>query len=186
MVKLFKNYTKSYSSYVGKYFLHTKVKDGQRRPSMGLTSQIEKFLLDLLNLEDRGFIEIGRNELAEKFSCAPSQINYVLSTRFTPYKGYYVESRRGGRGYIKIVKINMSEDELINKVLTNTLDDEITLDKALQVIQTLYKEGTLTKREALLVYHAIDENGLKKVEVSKRNQVRAQIFKNILLALLRD
>ena len=153
---------------------------------MGLTSQIERFLLDMLALQDEGFIEIGRNDLADKFQCAPSQINYVLTTRFTPYKGYYVESRRGGRGYIKIYKIDMTEDELINGVLTNTIDKEITLDKANQVLKALVTEEVLSKREALLIYHAIDDNGLKRVEVSQRNLVRATIFKNILLALLRD
>lgn len=153
---------------------------------MGLTSKIESFLLEMLELEERGYIEIGRNDLADRFHCAPSQINYVLSTRFTPYKGYYVESRRGGRGYIKIIKIDMTEDQLINGVLTETINDEITLDKATQVLQTLVKEEVLTRKEALLVYHALDDNGLKTVNPSDRNNVRANIFKNVLLALLRD
>lgn len=153
---------------------------------MGLTSQIEQFLLEMLDLDKQGFIEIGRNDLAEKFSCAPSQINYVLATRFNPYKGYYVESRRGGRGYIKIYKIDMTEDELVNGVLTNTINDDITLDKATQILETLIKEDILSKKEALLIYHAIDDNGLRLVDVPRRNEVRAQIFKNVLLALLRD
>lgn len=153
---------------------------------MGLTSEIEQFLLEMLELQDDGYIEIGRNELADKFNCAPSQINYVLTTRFTPYKGYYVESRRGGRGYIKIIKMDMTENELIQGVLSETINDEITIDKAQHVLETLVSEGALTKREALLVYHAIDDNGLRQIEVSQRNRVRATIFKNVLLALLRD
>lgn len=153
---------------------------------MGLTSDIEKFLLEMLDLHEEGYIEIGRNELANRFQCAPSQINYVLTTRFTPYKGYYVESRRGGRGYIKINKINLTEDELINGVLTETIDESITLDKADQVLKTLVEEEALTRREALLIYHALDDRGLRDIEVSKRNEVRATIFKNILLALFRD
>ena len=83
---------------------------------MGLTSDIEKFLLERMRLEKREYIEIGRNDLAEQFNCAPSQINYVLTTRFTPYQGYYVESRRGGSGYIKIIKLEMTEDQLINNI----------------------------------------------------------------------
>lgn len=153
---------------------------------MGITSQIEKFLLEMLELQDQGFIEIGRNELADKFHCAPSQINYVLTTRFTPYKGYYVESRRGGRGYIKIIKIDMTENELINSVLSKTIKDEITLDKAKQILETLVEEDILTKKEALLVYHALDDNGLRLIDANQRNIVRATIFKNVLLALLRD
>lgn len=66
-----------------------------------LTNIIEMFIKSLLDAQEDGVIEIQRNELAEKFNCAPSQINYVLSTRFTPYKGYYIESRRGGVGILK-------------------------------------------------------------------------------------
>ncbi|NLK42961.1 MAG: CtsR family transcriptional regulator, partial [Tissierellia bacterium] len=75
----------------------------------GLTNIIERFLKSLIDAQEDGIIEIQRNELAEKFNCAPSQINYVLSTRFTPYKGYYIESRRGGGGYIKIIKVSIDE-----------------------------------------------------------------------------
>ena len=153
---------------------------------MGLTNQIERFLLEMLEEEKDGFIEIGRNDLAEQFQCAPSQINYVLSTRFTPYKGFYVESRRGGRGYIKIYKMSMTEEELINSVLTNTIDKEITLDKAKGVLESLVKEDVLTRHEALLVFHAIDDRGLKLVHVSQRNKLRASILTNVLVALLRD
>ncbi|MGF0040595.1 CtsR family transcriptional regulator [Peptoniphilaceae bacterium SGI.131] len=153
---------------------------------MGLTSEIEKFLLDMLNYEEKQFIEIGRNDLAERFHCAPSQINYVLATRFTPYQGYYVESRRGGRGYIKIVKLDMTEDELISEVLNNTIEDEVTLDKAKHIINSLKNEGILSIKEALLIEHSIDDNALKDIDFNSRNLVRASIFKNILLALIRD
>ena len=71
----------------------------------GLSNYIERFIKEMLQEAEDGMIEIGRNDLADQFHCAPSQINYVLSTRFTPYKGYYIESRRGGSGYIKIMKL---------------------------------------------------------------------------------
>lgn len=153
---------------------------------MGLTSEIEKFLLDMLDLVEDGYIEIGRNELADKFNCAPSQINYVLTTRFTPYQGYYVESRRGGRGYIKIVKLEMTEDELINGILDNTIKNEITFDKIRHITESLIKEGILTKKESLLIRHSLDDNALKDIDVSARNSIRSSIFKNILLALVRE
>lgn len=153
---------------------------------MGLTSEIEKFLLERLKIEKREFIEIGRNELAERFNCAPSQINYVLTTRFTPYQGYYVESRRGGRGYIKIVKLEMTEDQLISNILNGTIEDRITIDKVKHILQGLVEEEVLSQREALVIQHALDDSALKNISQTDRNLVRASIFKNILLALVRE
>ena len=153
---------------------------------MGLTGKIEQFLLEQLKIEQREYIEIGRNELAEKFNCAPSQINYVLSTRFTPYKGYYIESRRGGSGYIKITKLEMTENQLINNILNETIKDSITLDKVKHILQGLTEEGVIEEREALLITHSLDDHALKSIDINDRNLVRASIFKNILLALLRD
>ncbi|MGY3776251.1 CtsR family transcriptional regulator [Helcococcus sueciensis] len=153
---------------------------------MGLTGKIEQFLLEQLEIGQREYIEIGRNELAEKFNCAPSQINYVLSTRFTPYKGYYIESRRGGSGYIKITKLEMTENQLINNILNETIKDSITLDKVKHILQGLTEEGVIEEREALLITHSLDDHALKSIDINDRNLVRASIFKNILLALLRD
>jgi len=153
---------------------------------MGLTSDIERFLLDMLELEDARSIEIGRNELADRFSCAPSQINYVLTTRFTPYNGFFVESKRGGSGYIKIIKLEMTEEDLINEILNNTIEEEVTCNKANHIIASLVKEGIIDRQEELLMKHAIDDHALSLVEVADRNKLRASIFKNMLLALLRD
>lgn len=153
---------------------------------MGLTGKIEQFLLEQLEVEQREYIEIGRNELAERFNCAPSQINYVLSTRFTPYKGYYIESRRGGSGYIKITKLEMTENQLINRILSETIKDSITLDKVKHILQGLTEEDVIEEREALLITHSLDDHALKSIDINDRNYVRASIFKNVLLALLRD
>lgn len=152
---------------------------------MGLTNDIEKFLLDRIELAESQFIEIGRNELAERFKCAPSQINYVLSTRFTPYKGFYVESRRGGSGYIKIIKLEMTEDQLINSILNEAIEDKITLDKSMHIVNGLVEEKVISKREKHLIQHAIDDNALKNIDVNDRSLVRASILKNVLLALVR-
>ena len=152
---------------------------------MGLTTRIEQFLLEMLASEDIEFIEIGRNELAQKFNCAPSQINYVLTTRFTPYKGYYVESRRGGGGYIKIIKLELSENELINNILNEVIKDTITLDKVKHVVRSLVDDEVLSENEAFIIIHSLDDNALAHVDMKARNKFRADIFKNILLALLR-
>lgn len=153
---------------------------------MGITNRIEEFLLEQLEIENREYIEIGRNELAEKFNCAPSQINYVLSTRFTPYKGYYVESRRGGSGYIKIIKLSVDDNNLISNIINETIKDFITLDKIKHILQALINEEIISEREALLISHSLDDRALSNININDRNYVRANIFKNILLALLRD
>lgn len=153
---------------------------------MGLTSQIEKFLLDRLNSEQKEFIEIGRNELADQFNCAPSQINYVLTTRFTPYRGYYVESKRGGSGYIKIIKLELTENQLINNILSETIKDSITIDKVKHILKGLVDEDIISRREALIIQHSLEDNALRHVDTRYRNLLRASIFKNILLALLRE
>ena len=85
----------------------------------GLSNVIESFIIDLINRTDTGVLEIARNQMAERFQCAPSQINYVLTTRFTAYKGYYIESRQGGGGYIRITKVSIDEYEDINHLILN-------------------------------------------------------------------
>ena len=150
----------------------------------GLTGRIERFLLDLLNESDDGILEIGRNELAEQFSCAPSQINYVLKSRFTTYKGYYIESRRGGSGYIRISRMENREDELVNDLLDRVIQDEVTSDKAKHVLNALYEQEALNEREKTIMCHAIDDNALRCVPPDSRNYVRAGILKNMLLVFL--
>ena len=72
-----------------------------------MSDMIEEFIKELFDDED--YIEIQRNDLAEHFNCVPSQINYVISTRFKPSQGYYVESKRGGGGHISIRKVNTTK-----------------------------------------------------------------------------
>ncbi|NMA57123.1 CtsR family transcriptional regulator [Clostridium cochlearium] len=150
-----------------------------------LSNNIEKFLLELLEETNDGVVEIGRNELANQFNCAPSQINYVLTTRFTPYKGYYIESKRGGSGYIKIMKLSFKEDEPIDMLINETIGDNITKDKAYNLIKALFEEEIVNEREAQLIYHALEDVALKNVSISSRNTVRADILRNMLLAFLR-
>ena len=150
-----------------------------------LTDIIEDFLKEMLE-ESGGYVEVRRNALADSFKCSPSQINYVLTTRFTPYQGFYVESRRGGRGYIKIIKLEMTEEQLINNILEETIEERITFDKVRHILNGLVKEEILSEKEALMIQHSLDDNALIDINRSDRNLVRASIFKNILLALVRD
>lgn len=150
----------------------------------GLTSDIERFLKAMLESTQDGMVEIGRNDLASRFSCSPSQINYVLSTRFTPYNGYIIESKRGGNGFIKIITIvEEDEDDYIYHVLKN-LDVEMTESKAKSLFSDLYNRGYFNKNEIKTIEYAIADKALIHVNQEKRNLVRRDIIKNILLSFL--
>ena len=150
----------------------------------GLSNIIERFIKVLIEDAENGIIEIQRNEMAQFFECSPSQINYVLSTRFTPYKGYYIESRRGGGGYIKIIKVGIEGNEDIGNIIVNTIGDSITKNKAYHIIEGLLEEGIITKREEEIIKEAIGDRSLVSTE-EDRNMIRANILKNILLILIK-
>lgn len=150
----------------------------------GLSGRIEDFLLELMQDCVDGRIEIGRNELAEKFDCAPSQINYVLSTRFTPYNGYYIESRRGGSGYIRIVRLSVEDGCLVQKIINDPGLDSLTSDRCKNLLKGLYDRELINEKEYRLMKMATDESALKDLSLDKRKEVRASILKNMLLVLL--
>lgn len=148
-----------------------------------ISTIIEVFIKELLE-EANGEIEIQRNELAEHFNCAPSQINYVLTTRFPSYKGYYVESRRGGGGYIRIVKVGINDYKDINNIIVNTIGNNITVNKARQVLEALKDEDLITDREMHIINAAICDRSLD-CNRETRNKLRASILKNVLLVLVK-
>ncbi|HLR20378.1 MAG TPA: CtsR family transcriptional regulator [Tissierellaceae bacterium] len=149
----------------------------------GLSNIIEDFIKELLKTAENDTIEIQRNEMAEQFECSPSQINYVLSTRFTPYKGYYIESRRGGGGYIKIIKVSIENNEEIYNIIVDTIGNSITKSKAYNIIEGLYEEDLINKREERIIKIAIANRTLIGSNEEK-NILRANILKNILLTLI--
>lgn len=144
---------------------------------MKLSNIIEEFIKDMLSEAD--MIELQRNELANKFNCVPSQINYVISTRFSPERGYSVESRRGGGGYIKITKAQPDNEGYIMKIL-KLVGDYISQQEMIGVIQNLYEYELLTKREATIIIAALSDNSLM-IKQPERDVVRAKMLKNILV-----
>ena len=139
---------------------------------------IENFILS--NIGDDSIIQLSRNELAGHFNCVPSQINYVLSTRFTPEKGYIVESRRGGGGYITVIRIRSGNPyEEISKVI----GDSITNKEGEHILIRLVNDGYLTEREAKLVYSCISDKALAKAPDVKA--MRAEILKSVLPELMK-
>ncbi|MDO5037250.1 MAG: CtsR family transcriptional regulator [Tissierellia bacterium] len=146
-----------------------------------LSNTIEAYILELLG-ERGGKLEIQRNLLAEQFACAPSQINYVLTTRFTPYKGYYVESRRGGGGYIRIVQVQLDQVDDLLASYQEEVGQEITKDRADQVLDSLEEGKLLSAREARLLQIALSDRSLEGAK-SQKNHIRASILQNLLLAI---
>lgn len=160
-----------------------KVKKGQVN-KMSLSRRIEQYIKTLLDRRDS--LEIQRSELAEVFQCVPSQINYVLSTRFTPAQGYIVESRRGGGGYLRIVKLawkNGVESD-IQEVFEN-ISIEIDQWEAEGVLKRLKDEGIITKREYHILKAVIDRNVLQ-VDLPHRDMIRSRILQAALAAIGRN
>lgn len=148
----------------------------------GLTNQIERFLKLMLEDSADGALEIGRNDLASRFDCSPSQINYVLSTRFTPFNGYLIESKRGGNGFIKIITI-VEEDDYISYLIKN-LNKEISQSNANNLFRDLYEKEYLTENEYLMAKYAASDKTLSDIEVSGKNKVRSSIVRSILLSIM--
>lgn len=151
----------------------------------GLTNDIEQFLLSLLEECTGDSLEIGRNELAQKFDCAPSQINYVLTTRFTPYNGYYIESRRGGAGFIRIVRLRQEADSLVQRILDDPSMDQLTTDKCKHILTALKNQKIISQEAMWLMRLATDDRALRGLENDDRKTVRARILKNMLLAYVK-
>lgn len=147
---------------------------------MNLSNEIAKILTEML--EETGRAEIKRNEFAQQLGCVPSQINYVISSRFTPERGYTVESQRGGGGYIKITRINYNTKEQILMHIINSIGESISEQSAKAIIINLNHREMLGAEKAKIMLAAINENCYKSVPPEYRGRIRAAVFKQMLLA----
>ena len=145
---------------------------------MRISDIIEEFIKDMMKDED-DFVEIQRNELAEHFNCVPSQINYVIATRFRPQQGYYVESRRGGGGHIRIKKISNDKEDIFMHIINN-VGDQITSNEVDILISNLLSSDMIDEQLAKLLKVATSDNVLA-VPQDTKDKLRANIFKNMLL-----
>ena len=149
-----------------------------------VSEQIEKFIIATLGENDS--IDITRNSLAEFFSCVPSQINYVLETRFTVDRGYIVESRRGGGGFVKITKIKQSDNnKYLNGLFLESVGDELSAKRLSQILDKLISDSIITEKERILVEAALSDDSLS-MPFTIRDKVRAKAFKNVILKLMND
>ena len=159
-----------------------KVKESQK-PTRGdnvrVSDIIEEFIKELF--EDDNEIEIQRNDLAQKFNCVPSQINYVIATRFKPAQGYYVESRRGGGGHITIRKVNNTKEDYLMHIINN-MGNSISNSEAEILISDFLTYSLINKKEAKLLRVATSDNVLN-IPKQYRDLLRANILKNMLLNL---
>jgi len=145
---------------------------------------IEQYLKRILQESPDGAVEIQRSELAETFQCVPSQINYVINTRFTVEKGYIVESKRGGGGYIRIRKVQIVSKAKLQELLTEELiGDSITQGVGHAIIERLQEEGLINAREAALMRVATSREVLQ-VEAELRDRLRASILKQMIATIL--
>ncbi len=149
---------------------------------MRISDLVAEYILNMLD-EQEGNAEIKRNELAVELGCVPSQINYVITSRFTPEQGYIVESRRGGGGYIRISRVSADHNhhiiDIVNSIGRNI--DEIT---AIRIIQSLLQRNIVNELNARLMIIAISERNFADIPKEYHNHIRASIFKNMLLTLI--
>ena len=152
-----------------------KFSEGMR---MSLSSEITAILMRML--EEDGAAEIQRNEFAQELGCVPSQINYVISSRFTPEHGYIVESRRGGGGYIKISRVSLNGTEMIMHAV-NSIGASIDSLSARAFIINLARQNLIKEDCARLMLSAVSDNALRPLEREYRDSVRASLLKQMLI-----
>lgn len=173
-----------------KHYTVFKVKDSQSQIymrkrgdiSLNISDLIEKYLKSTIKKSGEDLLEIKRSEIAKKFQCVPSQINYVIQTRFTIEQGYLVESKRGGGGYIRIIKVRPHDRIDLFDQMIQIIDDSIDQNSSENIIIRLFEEKAISKREAALMASVLDRS-LYQMDVSKRDKIRANILKAMLQTL---
>lgn len=151
-----------------------------------LSDVIEDFIKELIDSTNNAAIEIQRNLLAQQFDCSPSQINYVLTTRFNNDKGYIIESKRGGGGYVKIFKVDTSSDVHLENILNKSIGSSITYNKACDIIDVFKEKNIISDKEQKIMKSALSDRAFGKIYYEDRNRLRADVLKEILLVLLNE
>ena len=148
---------------------------------MRMSDLVAQYIMQMLD-EQNGSAEIQRNELAGNLGCVPSQINYVITSRFTPEQGYIVESRRGGGGYIRISRVKMDRGTAMMHIINSVGS---TLDKATAeaMLNNMLQRDMIELQSAKIIAAALSDRTLSQIEQDKRDTVRADLFKNMLLTI---
>ena len=149
---------------------------------MIISDQIAKIIEEMLD-SSGGTAEVRRNDLASKLGCVPSQINYVITSRFTPERGYIIESRRGGGGFIRIVRARMTANEYLMHFF-HAVGDELDAGDAKAFVSNLFDHGIVTERERSLILSTLTGGALDRVPADQKNAVRADIMRHVLITLM--
>jgi transcriptional regulator CtsR len=151
---------------------------------MILSDHIARLIEEMLE-EGGGTTEVRRNDLAAKIGCVPSQINYVITSRFTPERGYVTESRRGGGGYVRIVRMTTRDEPNLLDTLLNRVGNSVNEETANAIISNLNERKMITDREAALMRSAVSRNALV-LPISAKDVLRAAVFKNMLIQAFKN
>ena len=147
-----------------------------------LSDIIESFIKELFNGNSDNIIFIQRNELADQFRCAPSQINYVLTTRFTYERGYLIESKRGGGGHIAITQLEYDSSNRREELISQSIGNAMTYHNAIALLKDLLDSGVIQEREYEIMKIAINDRSL--ISTDNKNKVRADILKGMIMIIL--
>lgn len=149
-----------------------------------LASRIERYIKDLMAEQETNCLELKRNELAQTFTCVPSQINYVLETRFRDEQGYHVVSRRGAGGCFQIIRLEVTDDDELRRLIARISQGEMKRQTAEGLLNRLLEEEFITKNEFMLLNSVVSSDALSSAG-EMENSLRADLMKNILITLLR-
>ncbi len=147
---------------------------------MLMSDLIANRILELLEGSAEGTAEIQRNTLAETIGCVPSQINYVISSRFTPERGYIVESKRGGGGYIRITEVRTGASSALMHII-NSVGDTLDATTGKVITENLVYREYLSPPAAKLILAALSDSALRQVSPQDRDRLRASLFKQMLM-----
>ena len=151
---------------------------------MARISDLVEDIIKQMIEQNNGWIEITRSELADRVNCVPSQITYVLATRFTNNQGYLVESRRGGGGWIRIRRVSLATPTRYLMHALNTMGDALSQHQAEVLVRNFIDYEIIADREARLLMAAVSDRSLNEVDVDRRDRARMMIFKNMLISLI--
>ena len=149
---------------------------------MRISDEITAYILHIMEQAENGAAELQRNVLAEELGCVPSQITYVLSSRFTPAQGYLVESRRGGGGYIRIRRVTPHEEMTPLMHVVNSIGDELVPAAAEAILQSMVYQGFINQRTAGEMAAALSDRCYRDVPAPLRDRLRASLLKQMLTA----
>jgi transcriptional regulator CtsR len=153
-----------------------------------LTKVIGDYIVTLFEDTENSEVVLSRKDLAQKFGCVPSQINYVLRSRFSPEQGFLIQSQRGGHGFIRIMQLRFADCDEYAEHLEDLVGDVISEQDARRLLVRLQDRGILSPRERLIVEVSMrnqDENGRSLFDLPpyKRDTMRAELLKKILVSL---